>query len=492
MNCFGVLIALTLLITFSDAKQHATYEASKEIPIPSHVASGKIFPSTFQFGVSTSSYQVEGAWLADGKGMSIWDAMSQTPGMIANGDTGNIANEHYYKYKEDFQLMAKHGIKHYRFSIPWNRIMPTGTAPVNQKAVDHYNDFINSMLDAGIEPHVTMYHSETPLALTFYPNNPMPFLDVERFPGWFTDYAQVLFEQFGDRVQQWFTFNEPFCTATIGTVGNTDPYIIAHSAILAHAQVVRLYRAKYQTVQQGSVGIVLNTAHFYPKDPSNPDDLAAAQRGYDFAYGWFLDPLTKGSYPESMRQTVGDRLPVFTPEEQVLVTGALDFVALNYYFPYISSPGTYKANDEATFWKDMNVTTEFADNWPLSQTGWGIYGPGLRDLLIYTKDTYANIPSYITENGLAWEEDNVTVAVKDSQRQQYLHDHIQAVGEALHTGCNVKGYYVWSFQDNLEWSAGFQMHFGLVWIERPSLKRVVKDSLRYYSKVIQSSIPQLK
>jgi len=249
------------------------------VPIPS-VIDKHVFPADFKFGVSTSSYQVEGAWLADGKGMSIWDAYSHTPGMIANGDTGDIANEHYYKYKEDFELMAKYGIKHYRFSIPWNRIMPTGVAPVNQKAIDHYNDFINAMLAQGIEPHVTIYHSETPLALTFYPNNPMPFLDSERFPGWFADYAQVLFDAFGDRVTHWFTFNEPFCTAVFGTYGDKDPYQIGHNAILAHAKTVQLYRTKYQAVQQGTIGIVLNTAHFYPKDPSNPEDVAAAQRGY--------------------------------------------------------------------------------------------------------------------------------------------------------------------------------------------------------------------
>ncbi len=360
------------------------FEEDNGMPLPSQITRGKVFPPGFNFGVSTSSYQVEGAWLADGKGMSIWDAYSHTPGMIANGDTGDVANEHYFKFKEDFSLMAKYGIKHYRFSIPWNRIMPTGIAPVNQKAIDHYNDFINTMIENGIEPHVTIYHSETPLALTMYPNNPMPFLDGERFPGWFTDYAKVLFDNFGDRVKHWFTFNEPFCTSVFGTYGDKDPYQIAHNAILAHANVVKLYRSSYQSRQKGTIGIVLNTAHFYPKDQSNPEDVAAAQRGYDFWYGWFMDPLTKGSYPESMQKIVGDRLPKFTAEQKELVTGALDFVALNYYFPYVASPGTAKQTDDPSFWKDMNVTQLFDPSWPLSQTGWGIYGPGLRDLLIYT------------------------------------------------------------------------------------------------------------
>jgi len=379
--------------------------------------------------------------------------------------------------------MADYGMKNYRFSIAWNRIMPTGVAPVNQEAIDYYNDLINTLLKHGIEPHVTIYHSETPLALTLYPNNPMPFLDSERFPGWFADYAKVLFDNFGDRVKHWFTFNEPFCTAVFGTYGDTDPYLIGHNAILAHATVVNLYRTQYKPTQNGLIGLVLNTAHFYPKDRKNPEDLAAAARGYDFWYGWFLDPLTKGSYPESMRRIVGKRLPVFTEEQKTLIVGALDFVAINYYFPYIASPGVAQESDEPGFFKDMNVTSAFDPSWPLSETGWGIYGPGLRDLLIYTHERYA-LPTYVTENGLAWREDNVTVAVNDVTRQKYLYDHITAVGEALVAGCDIRGYFVWSFQDNLEWASGYEMHFGLIWIERPSMERVVKNSLRWYSTVV--------
>lgn len=386
--------------------------------------------------------------------------------------------------------MAKMNVKHYRFSIAWNRILPTGVGAVNQQAIDYYNDLINRLIEHGIAPHVTIYHSETPLALTFYPNNPMPFLDTERFPGWFADYAKVLFDNFGDRVQHWFTFNEPFCTSVFGTFGGSDPYQIAHSAILAHAQTVNLYRTQYQSKQQGTIGIVLNTAHFYPQDSSKPEDVAAAQRGYDFWYGWFLDPMVRGHYPLSMQKTVGDRLPKFTDDQIEMVKGSLDFVALNYYFPYLTSPGTAKTEDPAGFFKDMNVTTGFGD-WPLSQTGWGIYGPGLRDLLLYTKERYG-LPTYVTENGLAWKEDNVTVAVDDKERQQYLHDHIQAVGDALTAGADVRGYFVWSFQDNLEWASGYQMHFGLTWIERPSLVRVVKDSFRYYSMVIETFFNQVK
>ena len=203
--------------------------------------------------------------------------------------------------------------------------------------------------------------------------------------------------------------------------------------------------------QKGTIGIVLNTAHFYPKDPSNIEDQAAAQRGYDFWYGWFMEPFTSGQYPKSMRDRVGNRLPTFTEEQSKQVKGSLDFVAINYYFPYIASPGAVKPTDEPSFFKDMNVTCDFDPSWPLSETQWGIYGPGLKDLLIYTDQKYNKIATYVTENGLAWKENTVDEAVNDVMRQSYLHDHIQAVGDAISQKANVKGYFIWSFQDNLEW-----------------------------------------
>ena len=390
----------------------------------------------------------------------------------------------YHLYPEDIQLMVKMNVKHYRFSISWPRIMPTGTAPVNQQALDYYNDLINQLLANGIEPHVTIYHAETPLALTMYPNNAMPFLDSVNFPKWFSDYATVLFDNFGDRVKSWYTFNEPWCTATLGPVGDRDPYTIAHNIIIAHATTAKIYHDKYQSAQKGQIGIVLNTGHFYPADDSSADDIAAAQRAYDFSYEWFLMPLMRGHYPQSMVETCGDRLPTFSADQQQLVVGSLDFVALNFYSPMLVTPGTSQPSDSPSYWKDENFTAFYDPSWPLSQTGWGIYGPGLRDLLLYTAEHYPGLPIYVTENGLAWQEDNATAAVQDTQRQSYIHDHVQAVGDALRAGAPVRGYMHWSFQDNFEWGSGYQMHFGLTYIERPSLKRIVKNSFRYYSEIM--------
>lgn len=187
--------------------------------VPDTVLAGA-FPADFDFGVSTSSYQVEGGWLEGGKGFSIWDTYSHTPGMIANGDTGDVANDMYHLYPSDIKIMAAQGVRNYRFSIAWNRIMPTGVAPINEEGVAYYNDLINQLLANGIEPHVTLYHSETPAALTFYPHLPMPFMDSVNFPIWYNDYADAAFRLFGDRVKHWFTFNEPFCFSVYGIYGN--------------------------------------------------------------------------------------------------------------------------------------------------------------------------------------------------------------------------------------------------------------------------------
>ena len=191
--------------------------------VPKTVLAGA-FPADFDFGVSTSSYQVEGGWLEGGKGFSVWDVYSHIPGQIANGDTGDVANDMYHLYPSDIKIMAAQGVRNYRFSIAWNRIMPTGVAPINQEGVDYYNDLINQLIANGIEPHVTLYHSEMPSALTLYPHKPLPFLDLENFPTWFSNYADAAFELFGDRVKHWFTFNEPFCFSVYGVYGNEVNY----------------------------------------------------------------------------------------------------------------------------------------------------------------------------------------------------------------------------------------------------------------------------
>jgi hypothetical protein len=217
---FAAMVSFSLFATAASAV--LTLVTSKvSTPLPPSILSKKVFPPDFIFGTSTSAYQVEGGWLDGGKGLSNWDAFSHTPGQISNGDTGDIANDMYHLYPEDIELMKSYGLRHYRFSISWNRILPTGVGTVSQEALDYYNDLINQLLSHGIEPHVTIFHNDIPLALMMYPHNPQPFLDSENFPTWYTDYAQVLFENFGDRVTHWFTFNEPFCTAVFGPLGDS-------------------------------------------------------------------------------------------------------------------------------------------------------------------------------------------------------------------------------------------------------------------------------
>jgi beta-glucosidase/6-phospho-beta-glucosidase/beta-galactosidase len=348
MLCVGLVFAACQLASGSVLDENFPITTA----IPTTVLNGT-FPVTFSWGTSTASYQVEGGWLDGGKGLSTWDSFSHTPGMIANGDTGDVANDMYHLYPADIELMKAQGLQHYRFSISWARIMPSGVGPVNQAGIDYYNDLINLLIKNGIEPHVTIYHNDMPLALTFYPYMSNPMLDGERFPIWFTDYAQVLFENFGDRVSNWFTFNEPWCFSVLGIDGDRDPYTIAHTSIIAHARVVDLYRSQYlqrsPADKKGTIGIVLNTAHFYPLTADSQLDQVAADRAYDFQYDWFLGPMVRGEYPQSMRETLGDRLPSFTDEEVRLVKGSLDFVAINYYFPYMTTAGGWSADDAGEF-----------------------------------------------------------------------------------------------------------------------------------------------
>jgi beta-glucosidase/6-phospho-beta-glucosidase/beta-galactosidase len=375
--------------------------------------------------------------------------------------------------------------------------------PVNQAGIDYYNDLINQLLAAGIEPHITMYHWDTPLALSYFPNvlakpdlsddHPNALLAPD-FPTWFSDYATILFDSFGDRVKQWVTFNEPWCSAVLysGSKQNDrDPYRIGHNILLAHCQAVHIYRENYQEIQKGTIGIVLNTCQFYPKDSSNADDIEATTRAIDFHYGWFLLPLMKGNYPQIMFDICGERLPKFSEEESFLLKGSIDFLGINYYTSNLSTPAkkgkssSVDKDGEGSYWKDVNVENTSDPKWSKTYMDWGIHATGLKDLLLYTSEHYPDLPLWVTENGMAWKEPTSTIAINDKERQLFIHDHIEAIGQAIQEGgVNVKGYFYWSLQDNFEWLYGYDKRFGLVYIERPSLKRVIKNSFHYYSKII--------
>jgi len=445
------------------------------------------------FGMATAAYQVEGAWNVSGRGLSIWDVFSHTPGKTAGGATGDVADDFYHRYEEDVALMAKYKITHFRLSLSWSRILPQGTGAVNKAGVDFYNRLIDTLLAHNIQPVVTLYHWDMPQALEY------------RYRSWlspqaadaFVNYADVCFGAFGDRVKTWFTFNEPLTFANLGyatgvnapgrcsnraicTAGNstTEPYIVGHTVLVAHGRAVQLYRTKYQQAQGGKIGIVLNSDWSEPYTQS-PADVAAAQRSLDFMLGWWADPIWFGDYPLSMKQRLGDLLPVLTPEQKSVIKGSYDFFALNHYTSrYVSEGPTTPENPQGILIHDTDVNGNPIG--PVAASHWLLVVPwGFQKLLKYVYQRYET-PILITENGCDAPGENempLTQALHDKFRVDYYRDYLANMVEAMRSGTKIDGYFAWSFMDNFEWSDGYAMRFGVTYVDyKNGLARYPKDS----------------
>ncbi|ONK58349.1 uncharacterized protein A4U43_C09F11290 [Asparagus officinalis] len=399
-------------------------------------------PPQFLFGAATAAYQIEGAWDQDGRGPSIWDHFTQ------NHEEGTIEGG------------------------------------INPAGVAFYNNVINELLANGITPFVTLFHWDAPLALEKKYNG---FRDKQIVKD-FVDFAKICFIEFGGRVKNWLTINEPWSFATHGyslgwhapargvegvEPGNplTEPYIVTRNLILAHAAVVQLYRDHFQAIQRGQIGIVLNSI-FYKEYSGSEADKKAAKRGNDFVLGWYMDPIVHGDYPKTMKDILGDRLPRFTEEEKKAIKGSYDYFGINYYTSSYAKDKPTSGQD-FTYFDDMQISQEtknvFGESIGELHGSWiYVYPNGIRELLIYIKDNYNNPNIYITENGTA-EIDNPEIskeeALKDEKRIEYLQSHIQNVHLAtLVDDVNVKGYFVWSLADNFEWQKGYTERFGLVYI----------------------------
>ncbi|XVF03228.1 hypothetical protein REPUB_Repub04eG0243400 [Reevesia pubescens] len=473
------------------------------------------FPKGFVFGTASSSFQHEGAVKEGGRGPTIWDTFSHTFGKILDGSNADVAVDQYHRYPEDIKLMKDMGMDAYRFSIAWSRIFPNGSGEVNQAGVDHYNNFINALLAAGIQPYVSLYHWDLPQALE------------DKYNGWldpqiikdFAVYAETCFKLFGDRVKHWTTFNEPdtftvqgydvglqapgrcsiilhlFCKA-----GNsaTEPYIVAHNVLLSHATAVDIYRKKYKAKQHGSVGVSFNVIWYEPETNST-EDIKAAQRAQDFQLGWFLDPLIFGEYPSSMITRVGSRLPRFTKAESSLLKGSLDFVGINHYTTFYAKENKTNAigvilND--TVADSGAFTSPFKHGKPIGEKANSIWiyvvPEGMRKLMNYVKEKYGNPPVIITENG--YDDPNspfipIKDALKDEKRIKYHNGYLTNLLAAIkEDGCNVKGYFVWSLLDNWEWGAGYTSRFGLYFVDyKDNLKRYPKDSVKWFKNFLASA-----
>ncbi|KAL2945377.1 Beta-glucosidase 11 [Bienertia sinuspersici] len=411
------------------------------------------FPLDFIFGAATSAYQVEGAASEDGRTPSIFDTIAHV-GQIA-GD-GDVACDEYHKYKEDVQLMVETGLDAYRFSISWSRLIPNGRGPVNPEGLEYYNNLINELISHGIQPHVTLMHSDSPQVLE---DEYGGFLS-QRIIEDFTAYVDVCFREFGDRVKYWTTFNEANifalggydvgsspparCSFPFGfvncTAGNstTEPYSAAHNILLAHASAAMIYKERYQDKQHGFIGFNLFSYHFLPLR-NTTEDVLAAQRSYSFLVGWFMHPLLYGDYPEIMKTNTGTRIPRFTSNQSELLKGSIDFIGLNYY------------------------TVMYVKHTKLM--------PEPRD--------------YIADRGGAWfcQVTDYNVMVNDSSRVEYIQAHIGGVLDAVRNGSNTKGYFVWSFLDVFELLFGYEYTYGLYYVDfnDPNLPRFPKLSQNWYS-----------
>ncbi|KAJ8746839.1 hypothetical protein K2173_003845 [Erythroxylum novogranatense] len=460
-----------------------------------------LFPSSFVFGVATSAYQIEGGCDEGGRGPTIWDSFTHTPGTIIDGSNGDIAVDHYHRYKEDIELMATLGFDAYRFSLSWSRIFPDGLGTkVNEEGVAFYNNVINTLLEKGIQPFVTLFHWDLPLHLQ------------ESLGGWlneeiikhFTIYADTCFARFGDRVKKWITINEPLQTAINGydtgifapgrrEQASTEPYMAAHHQILAHAMAVSIYRTKYQDKQGGQIGISVDCEWAEP-NTSKVEDRAAAARRLEFQLGWFLHPIYHGDYPEVMREILGDRLPLFSQEEKILLRNSIDFIGLNHY---TSRFVAYAADslEDSCYYKTqaMERLTKWEGGEPIGEKAaseWLYVCPwGLRKVLNYVSRKYNNPPIYVTENGMDDEDVDIPLheILDDKLRVVYLKGYLTSVAQAIKDGVDVRGHFVWTLLDNFEWAQGYTKRFGLIYVDyKNGLSRHPKSSAYWFSRFLKS------
>ncbi|CAI9089591.1 OLC1v1024186C2 [Oldenlandia corymbosa var. corymbosa] len=507
-----IFVLLVLSLTFLVLKACCSDDENKCECDESRINRGG-FPRDFLWGAATSAYQVEGAYNESGKGLSSWDNFTHAhPEKIIDHTTGDIAVDSYHVFKEDIKIASDLGLDSYRFSISWSRILPNGnrSGGVNQEGIDYYNNLIDELLANGIQPFVTMFHFDLPQALEDAYGG---FLS-SRIVDDFQDFADVLFSEFGDRVKYWITLNEPWTFSNhgygigkfapgrcsewqklncVGGDSGTEPYIVTHNQLLAHAAVTNLYRMKYQKWQNGKIGISVAALWFEPYDACDENNKAR-DRALDFMLGWFMEPLTSGTYPESMRIRTGTRLPSLNKTERGLLKQSYDFIGLNYYTSRYA-----KHNPNASSWSyitDSEVDIlEERHNKPIGEVAvegsWlRIYPKGLRELLKYIKTKYNDPIIYITENGLneaRIDDKNILEAIKDDARKDYIHDHLCCIYQAIEKyRINVTGYFVWSLVDNFEWAYGFSIRFGINYVDFNDkfLTRYPKHSAVWYKSIL--------
>lgn len=464
------------------------------------------FPSDFLFGAATAAYQIEGAAFEDGRTASVWDAFSRVPGAVINGDNGDVACDHYHRYADDVALMKELGLDTYRFSVSWSRVRPDGGA-LNPAGLDFYKRLVDELREAGIVPWLTLYHWDLPQAL-------------QERGGWavretsdlFTEYALDVHDALGDRVENWTTLNEPWCssflsyTAGIHAPGHysvTEGVLAAHHLLLGHGQTIRELRARDASLK---LGITLNLTGAEPVDPSSPGDADAARRIDGQFNRWFLDPIFRGAYPADIVEDIRavdaaaiDALDAATrPGDLAVIATPLDALGVNYYHnefvgaepdpnppPPTDAPTTRRAESpfpshEGIHWHERGL--------PRTSMHWEVQPEGLTTLLERVWTEYAQPVGtvlYVTENGAAYDDEvSADGRVHDAERTQFLRGHLGAVRDAIDAGVDVRGYFYWSLLDNFEWAWGYEKRFGIVRVDYDTQERTLKDSALEYRRVI--------
>ena len=440
------------------------------------------FPKDFIWGTATAAYQIEGAWNEDGRGESIWDRFSHTPGKTRGGANGDVACDHYHRWPADLDLMVELGVQAYRLSIAWPRILPTGRGQVNQAGLDFYSQLIDGLLERGITPYVTLYHWDLPVAL-------------EDSGGWparataeaFAEYAAIVAQAFGDRVKHWITINEPWCVSMLSyQIGEHAPgrkdwaaaLAASHHTLLAHGLAVAAIR---QHCPDGEVGITLNFTAAVPASNS-PADRDAARLFDGYFNRWFLDPICGRGYPADMvdayraagylgPQGIAD---LVQPGDLAIVAAPTDFLGVNYY-----TRDLVAASDPPGAWQSIRLDT------PRTAMGWEIYPDGLYMLLLRLTSAYDLPKLFITENGVSYMDGpDADGRVRDERRIDYFEQHLSACQRAIAAGAPLAGYFYWSLLDNFEWGHGYDQRFGIVYVDYATQQRTPKDSFYWYKALI--------
>ena len=461
------------------------------------------FPADFKWGVAAASYQIEGAAYEDGRGLSIWDTFSKTPGKVHNGESGDVACDHYHRYLEDIEMMKNLGVKHYRLSFAWPRLFPNGDEVREERGFAFYDRLIDALLEARITPLGTLYHWDLPQAL-------------EDKGGWvnretvdaFEKYATAVGEHFGDRVKSFSPINEPWVVAWLGygigyhapgRASRAEAFAVAHHTVIGHAVATNALRAVRSDLK---IGPVLNQTNFICDDLSNPD-LAHMHDFFDaYQNRFWMDAFFHGKYPDVIMEKYADELnAVIKPGDMELAQVKNDFIGINYYsdgrigLPKEQGPskpsGTLELDDAP---RDIPALFGFEldGEFPGEKTdmGWPITPDGIRNLLVrWKRELGDRCPDlYITENGCAYgDEPGADGEVHDDKRTAYLKSHITAIGRAIAEGAPVKGYYQWSLMDNFEWALGYEKRFGIVHVNYTTQKRTPKDSAKWYSEVMRTN-----